>query len=257
MIRASRKRKIVWIFISVIILIIIWLLWILYKNNSSLQEAVNTKYDAFNTTFPLGFQIHGIDVSSYQKAIAWDKVKAMEIEEVSMGFAFIKATEGLNDHDRNFAQNFKHAKAAGIICGAYHFFLATKSGEKQAANFIQNVTLNSGDLPPVVDIEQRYGVPTKLMKQRLKEYLIAIEKHYGVKPIIYSYASFYDTYLGAEFNEYPLWVAHYFESEKPRVQRDWLFWQHSEKGTVDGITTPVDCNVFYGDSLAFKQILIP
>jgi len=255
--RTKQNRWIVWVFIVVVLLITIWLIWVLIKNATDLQEAKEADYSAFNTTFPLGFQIHGIDVSSYQKAIAWDKVKAMQVEDVSMGFAFLKATEGLNDHDRTFAQNYAQAKAAGIVCGAYHFFLATKSGEKQAQNFIQNVTLASGDLPPVVDIEKLYGVPAKTMRKRLKEFLNTIEKHYGVKPIIYSYVHFYETYLGKEFNEYPLWVAHYLEPEKPRIARDWLFWQHSEKGTVDGITTPVDCNVFFGDSIAFKQMLIP
>jgi lysozyme len=32
--------------------------------------------------------------------------------------------------------------------------------------------------------------------------------------------------------------------------------QHSEKGRVNGITTPVDFNVFSGDSLAFKELLL-
>jgi lysozyme len=62
--------------------------------------------------------------------------------------------------------------------------------------------------------------------------------------------------LGKKFNDYPLWIAHYFEKDKPRISRDWHFWQHSENGRVNGITTKVDFNVFKGDSTAFKQLLI-
>jgi len=29
--------------------------------------------------------------------------------------------------------------------------------------------------------------------------------------------------------------------------RDWLFWQHTDKATIRGISKPVDLNVFKGD----------
>jgi lysozyme len=52
-------------------------------------------------------------------------------------------------------------------------------------------------------------------------------------------------------------VAHYFAKGRPRVQRKWLFWQHSERGKVDGIKPSVDFNVFNGDSTDFVDLLIP
>ena len=94
------------------------------------------------------------------------------------------------------------------------------------------------------------------MRGALKEYLAMIEKFYHVKPVIYSYATFYIDYLSSDFDDYPLWVAHYFEESKPRVHRHWDFWQHNESGHVYGIATPVDFNVFNGDSVAFKNFLV-
>jgi len=213
-------------------------------------------YDAFGITMPPGYSIHGIDVSSYQGVIHWPSVKNMVSGETQMGFVFIKATEGLNDTDKRFHSNWEKAKEAGMIRGAYHFFLATKSGKQQALQFIKQVDLKKGDLPPVIDIEKLYGVKPALMRQRVKEFLETIEAYYRVKPIIYTYADFYDRHLGESFKEYPLWVAHYFQPDKPRVQRDWHFWQYNENATIDGIRHKVDCNVFNGDSLKFKQLLI-
>jgi lysozyme len=155
-----------------------------------------------------------------------------------------------------FKRNWYKAGEEGIIRGAYHFFLATKSGKKQAENFIAQVNIAPGDLPPVLDVEQLYGVKPKDLRIRVKEWLSTIEAYYKVKPIIYTNVDFYDRYLGQDFDEYPLWVAHYLQPEKPRINRVWTFWQHSETGRVNGIINNVDFNVFNGDSLAFQQLLI-
>ena len=48
----------------------------------------------------------------------------------------------------------------------------------------------------MVDIEKLYGVKPALMRERLKEWLKEIESYYRVKPIIYTYADFYERYLG-------------------------------------------------------------
>jgi lysozyme len=118
------------------------------------------------------------------------------------------------------------------------------------------VDLEEGDLPPVVDIEQTYGVNSAILKKELKEWLDVIENYYNVKPIIYTSVSFYSRYLGKEFNSYPLWAAHYYQYDVPRIDRNWDFWQHSEEGRVNGILSKVDFNVFNGDSLQFRSILM-
>jgi lysozyme len=140
--------------------------------------------------------------------------------------------------------------------GAYHFFIATKSGKAQARNFISTVNLDPGDLPPVLDIEQLHGVSPQKMRKEVKDWLDVVEGHYKVRPVIYTYVHFYSHYLAREFDDYPLWVAHYLEKNKPRINRPWIFWQHNETGRVNGITSPVDFNVFNGDSTDFKDLLV-
>ena len=214
------------------------------------------RYPAFGIAIPENYLIHGIDVSRYQQTISWDAVREMKVKDIQIGFVFIKATEGIINTDPQFKRNWKKSKQAGMIRGAYHFFLATKDGREQAENFISLVDLEKGDLPPVVDIEQTYGVNIALLKKELKEWLDVIEYYYGVKPIIYTNVDFYSRYLGKEFNSYPLWAAHYYQYNTPRIARNWDFWQHSEEGRVNGILSKVDFNVFNGDSLQFRNILM-
>ena len=258
MVRRKKKKvhKKFWTIFTYMVGVLAMIAVVQYLVKEEAGDAHFVNYKDFGIDMPENFSIHGIDVSSYQNAINWSKVKAMKSQNIKIGFAFIKATEGLSSVDAYFKTNWSNAHAAGITCGAYHFFIAGKSGILQAQNFIQTVHLNMGDLPPVVDIEQLYGIPTETMSAELQEYLTAIENHYHVKPIIYTYASFYNDYLKNKFDNYPLWVAHYYEEHKPRIRRRWNFWQHNENGRVAGIATATDFNVFNGDSAAFSALLL-
>lgn len=213
-------------------------------------------YTAFGIDMPTNYRIHGIDVSHHQQDIDWPLVKKMKVKNIALGFAFIKATEGTSYVDEQYKQNLYQARAAKMPVGSYHFFVPARSGKLQAQNFIRVANIKSGDLPPVLDVEQANGVSVANLQQKVADWLYEIENAYNVKPIIYSNAAFYNTYLAGRFEEYPMWVAHYLEKNKPRIQRKWLFWQHSESGLVTGIRTQVDFNVFNGDSSDFKKLLI-
>ncbi len=127
----------------------------------------------------------------------------------------------------------------------------------QAENFIKRVNLEPGDLPPVLDVETRNGVSKTQLRKEVQKWLDVVEAYYKVKPLIYTNVDFYQQNLGAEFDEYPLWVAHYYEQQQPRISRSWNFWQHNDGGNVNGIVSKVDFNVFKGDSLDFQNLLIP
>jgi lysozyme len=214
------------------------------------------RYPAFGIDIPTIYSIHGIDVSHYQSSIDWDEVKAMQVKNIKIGFAFIKATEGIEDVDNAFKTNWKGAKKASIPRGAYHFFNPYRSGKAQAENFIDAVKLAPGDLPPVLDVEQAGTLGKEKLQQRVSEWLTIVERHYKVKPVIYTGADFYSNLLKGKFDDYPLWVAHYLVKDKPRVSRDWSFWQHNEAGHVNGVYGFVDFNGFNGDSAAFNELLI-
>lgn len=256
----GRKKKsygpVAWVYGIAIVSAIIFAAYIGYLLYTTRQPE-EVEYDAFGIPIPENYQIHGIDVSKYQQQISWDAVKETRHRNVQVGFAFIKATEGVNDIDPYFKKNWDNARQAGIVRGAYHFFVPAKNGKLQVKNFLKMVKLESGDLPPVLDVENSFGLPAPQLRKQVKRWLDTMEKAYGVRPIIYTYVSFYEKYLSGRFDDYPMWVAHYFRAERPRIRRNWTFWQHSDKGKVNGIISPVDFNVFNGDSAAFRALLVP
>jgi lysozyme len=256
--RSKKKSKNkIYIIVTSVVVILAAYIWITYSAHAKKEAIRFALYPDFGIQLPLGYKIHGIDVSSYQGNIYWPAVAQMHDQDVNIKFAFIKATEGLNNVDRQFKHNWQNAKSANITRGAYHFFLATKSGKLQAQNFIKTVQLQAGDLPPVLDIEELYGVRADSMRSRILVWLQTVEKYYGVKPIIYTNVSFYKNFLGSGFDSYPLWVAHYFVQKNPGIKNAWQFWQHNAAGKVNGIKTRVDFNVFSGDTISFGNLLVP
>jgi lysozyme len=228
----------------------------IYLLTTYLNQPKFVRYHAFGIPMPVNYGIHGIDVSKHQSAIDWEAVSAMQDKDVKIGFTFIKATEGISNVDIAYRRNWLKAKEANITRGAYHFFISSKSGKAQAENFMQTVTLEKDDMPPVLDIETTNGASVQDIQQRAKDWLVMVEKKYKVKPVIYTNVDFYDNFLAGKFDEYPLWVAHYLVKDKPRIKRNWLFWQHNEGGHVNGIDAYVDFDVFNGDSADFRKMLV-
>ena len=87
----------------------------------------------------------------------------------------------------------------------------------------------------------------------IANWLEIIENHYGVKPIIYSGAHFFNDYLKSNFNNYFLWIANYNKVESPLDNMNWKMWQFSDNGTVNGIKGPVDLDLFKGSFSELKK----
>ena len=199
-----------------------------------------------------GYSVHGIDVSAYQGRIDWPEVARNRVR-----FAFIKASEGGTLRDPRFARNWREARSAGVLRGAYHYFLPNRDGQLQADLFARTVPLAPGDLPPVLDVEAANFHDVAVLRREVARWLRLIEAHYGVRPILYSNHSFYQRHLAGHFDDYPLWLAHY-EVERPTLPRDkWIIWQHSDEAYVPGIRGAVDFNVFQGNFEALEALRIP
>ena len=147
---ARRKRKGIGkaILITVILVAIITVGAYYLTRNLFAPDFV--RYPGFGIDIPVNYQIHGIDVSRHQDKINWDDVRQMDDSGIKLGFAFIKATEGVQLIDTKFKRNWENAKVAGIPRGAYHFFNPAKNGKLQALHFIEEVRITTGDLPPVL-----------------------------------------------------------------------------------------------------------
>ena len=200
--------------------------------------------------------VFGIDFSHYQGLVHWDKIKHFKNKK-EISFAVVRSTMGSNGKDNYFTHNWRSSKRIKIIRGAYHYYRPNENSTQQAQNYIKHVKLKKGDLPPILDIESISRTQSiRSLQSGLKNWLTIIEKHYGVKPIIYSGDRFHELYLrGSEFNSYILWIANYNNVKQPKTKK-WRFWQYSEKGRIKGVNTRVDLNVFKGTKEDLEQILI-
>ncbi len=198
------------------------------------------------------FAVHGIDVSHYQAHINWDIIADQKID-----FAFVKATEGAEHIDSLFTNNWTEIKRVGMKRGAYHFFRPTISAKKQAQNFINNVDLEAGDLPPVLDVEVDDGISEKQLREGVALWLKLVEEHYKVRPIVYTNLKFFDRYINNHFDNYPFWIARY-NTLKPYLGKGkyWQFWQYGNRGQLDGINGFVDFNVFRGTMMELESFCI-
>lgn len=200
----------------------------------------------YETCIPGGHAVYGIDISHHQGKIDWKELKEKNPKEAPVSFIYMKASEGSDHKDKQFDNNWKNAKKYGFTRGAYHYFGTRSTGLAQAKMFIKTVQLESGDLPPVVDVEEKTD-NMNLYIQELKIFIAEIEKHYGVKPIIYSGKKYKTKYLSDRyFDRFPIWIAHYYV-DSLKVEQNWMFWQCSDKGRLPGIRKNVDINIFNGD----------
>ena len=201
--------------------------------------------------------VPGIDVSYWNAGIDWPKVRA-----TGQRFVFTKATEGSSYSDPTFDDNWRGAKKAGLLRGAYHFFRCNIDPKKQATRFIDYVqSMNdNGELPPVLDLETNDGQTKDKIIERAKTWLDLVEEAFGKRPIIYSGQYFLQDYFSevgggppSWAKDYPLWLAQYpnqyvagMRPSLPRGWFKWTFWQYSDKGRVNGINAKVDLNLFNG-----------
>lgn len=252
--RASRKKsrlpviKVGWKAVVITLLALVAFLSIPYVTIRYARDR--------GAVLPSGAKHFGIDISHYQSGIVWDSLKVMAdskgktVRDIRLAakiypveFVFIKATEGESMTDGRFRDSWTAAGNAGIARGAYHFFRSSKNPLRQAQNFISTVgELGDADLPPVLDIESMHrGCSKEQLNAAALVWLEEVEKHYGVKPIVYASDSYLREVLSSEVKKYPIWVAHY-RTPSP-IYLNWTYWQFADDAVVHGVSGKVDLSV--------------
>ena len=201
---------------------------------------------------------YGFDISHYQNRedIKWDSL-SIGNKTIPLEFVVMRATMGNRSADKHFDEFWEKAKTHHLIRGAYHFYRADEDPVIQANNFLANVKLEDGDLPPILDIEKIPRRKTnKKLAEDLKVWCKIVEKTYGEKPIIYTYYHYYKDFLKGEFDDYPLWLANYNDVPTPSPDDRWDFWQFTENGIVHGINTKVDLNIYNGSSWSLRRLTL-
>lgn len=220
------------------------------SSGSSGTTSVQNNYDYFSdivSSYKTDKTEIGIDVSGWQGEIDWQTVKnaGVEFAMIRMGYGYDSNGEFV--FDKQFENNYKGAKENGIKIGIYFFSYATEIEEaKEHARWIIKV-LNGDkiDLPIVFDWESwksfdDYGInfldinniADAFNKEIIKAGYQAMQ--YGSKSKLESIWS---------LPEYPTWLAHYVK--KTSYDKDFVMWQLTNNGKVDGIKEAVDIDILY------------
>lgn len=193
-----------------------------------------------------GDHLHGIDVSHYQGRIDWRAVS----RDKNVGYVYIKATESNYMVDDTYEYNLSEARRNGIKVGSYHFFRPGVSAAGQFAIFKRVIDKKKQDLLPLIDVEVTSGVSIETLHARLQEFLRLVTEEYGRRPVIYTGRNFYNKYFAGYsfYKPYLFMIAMYNTTEQPYLSNgdDYVIWQYSCKGQINGIRGEVDLSRFVG-----------
>jgi GH25 family lysozyme M1 (1,4-beta-N-acetylmuramidase)/uncharacterized protein YraI len=202
--------------------------------------------------------ILGVDVSKWNGN--WNAEKA---KQAGATFVFVKSSQSTYT-DPQFLANWQKAKDAGLLRGAYHYLDYTKPAIDQANYMADLLATDPGELPPVIDYEQRISDnnPTTALGylrsflNRLVERTELFDDAKIKVPMIYTGWGFWGEYGEVTNKEYwlrfPLWVAHYTTSSSPllpTIWPMWNFWQFTGKGPGEvygSESLSIDMNRFNG-----------
>ena len=217
------------------------------KTNLSMDEE-NLEYKDKNIT-----SRRGVDVSKYQGAIDWMKVKAAGIDFAMIRVGARGYGSGQLTLDDNFVINIMGAKAAGLDTGVYFFTQATTEDEAvEEGNFTVGALMNYGvSYPVAVDVEWIEGDRARTDELTPEERTALVIKYcdtvksFGYEPIIYASRDMLIAgLLPDKLNDYDVWLSDDYE---PQDGTDYPYrfsmWQYTKKGHVDGIEGEVDLNL--------------
>ena len=233
------------IILAILFCLIVFVTWFVLSNLTLKSNSKN--------------RIKGIDISnSYEGELNWNALNE------NKGFVILRAvrevdtceTVGVKKFasliDPNFKKNWNTLKQHQIVKGAYHFFAKNVSAEEQFKTYSEAVILEKGDLPPILDVEDRNCDMDEALK-----WLELAKEYYKMTPILYSEYFFYKVYLKKRNNIYPIWL--YLDEtscmEPSFNDPNCIFWQYKQDLKINNFQEKVDFNVFLGDSSEFYNLL--
>lgn len=194
-----------------------------------------------------------IDVSYVQKTVDWAKVKAAGIKGAIIRCGYRGYGSGKLCQDDMFMTHIKGAHAAGLKVGVYFFTEGINASEgKEEATYTLNLVKKAGiplSYPIAIDTEHinASGVrANNLSKAKRTEVIKAFceeIKKQGYEPMIYASLNWFENNLDMSKLPYKVWCAQYYS--KCQYKGEYIMWQYTSEGKVNGISGVVDMNHCY------------
>ena len=211
---------------------------------SSASTTISGKTNSTDT------EIAGIDVSAHNQTIDWERVKKAGVE-----FAILRCGFGQDyksQDDKYFARNVSECERLKIPYGVYLYSYAlnkkTASSEADhALRLLKGHTPKYGvwfDMEDADKYKQRNGMPSdETLVNICVEFCDKMIKN-GYKTGIYASLSWFKNQLNdSKLDKYDKWVAQW--NDKCSYTKDYVMWQYTSSGLVDGINGRTDMNIMY------------
>ncbi|MBR4982781.1 MAG: glycoside hydrolase family 25 protein [Lachnospiraceae bacterium] len=195
----------------------------------------------------------GIDVSTFQGNIDWNKVKNTGIEFAIIRLGFRGYESGKIVLDNQYKNNMIGSLNAGLDTGVYFFTEALNEQEaiEEAEFVIENLKEYKINMPVVIDVEESANTEKTRTKdltadQRTKNVIAFCEriKEAGYDVMIYgNLKSFMIMMNIEELESYDKWFAYYrYPFHFPYKIK---MWQYTAYERIDGIEGKTDVNLMF------------
>lgn len=204
----------------------------------------------------------GIDVAKYQGTIDWKKVADSGVDFAMVRVGYRTLINGEIVADVNAKYNMQEASKYGIKVGVYFFSTAISEEEaREEADWVANYIAKYKITYPVVyncegyeDSQSRQYSLNKTQRTDIAIAFLDRISEKGYSSMFYASKSEMEGDAKWETSRlagrYKIWVAQYPSVPYPQTSKSsysgtHAMWQYTNKGTVPGISKPVDMNVAY------------
>lgn len=189
----------------------------------------------------------GIDISSWQKEIEWNKLSTSDIDFVMIRCGFRNLSNHEIHEDSYFRQNIEEANKLGIPVGIYFYSTAISTEEAiEEASFVINLIKDYKIIYPVAyDFElfnkkRTTGISDEIINSNAELFLNYIEEH-GYIGMLYTNQTNANYHWSDNIlNKYNIWYAKYIDNLT--YEGKYTMWQYADNGRIDGIKGYVDLN---------------
>lgn len=189
-------------------------------------------------------ELFGIDVSSLQGNIQWNKLDCNKVD-----FIIVRSSFGQNGIDSKFEYNMKNIKKFEFNSGVYHHSYARDSSEAicEARHFLNVIRPFKFQFPVCLCLEDsiikqiKKTSVTKIIKTFFQ--IISYEGYYFM---IQCPKSWIKDYIDIKnLTNIDIWLINH--GEVPDYNKNFGIWQKSDNAIIDGISAPVNLNVAFWD----------
>ena len=184
-----------------------------------------------------------IDISYYQKPeeIDYDLLLS-QVDGVIIRLGYgVGTKDWIGKPDPAFERHYAECKARNKPVGCYHYMVEYASVDEQLAIVKRALDGKEFELGFWADVELEGGAPV-LTRKQVVEYMTKAQSYtYG----IYTGAWCWNPIMGNDnpYSHLPLWVGSYTASPyMPIGWSDWLLWQYTSSGHLDGYVGNLDMN---------------